>query len=54
MLDGDDFSGERCELGENDWRDGPTAFYREGEHRMTYVSYGWPTTIRSPTPTGRS
>jgi len=39
VLDGDDFYGERCELGENDWRDGPTAFYREGKHRLTYISY---------------
>jgi len=39
VRDGDDFYGERCELGENDWRDGPTAFYREGKHRLTYISY---------------
>jgi Polysaccharide lyase len=39
VLDGDDYYGERCELGENDWRSGPTAFYREGQHRLTYISY---------------
>jgi hypothetical protein len=39
VLDGDDFWGERCELGENDFRNGPTAFYHEGQHRLTYVSY---------------
>ena len=39
VLDGDDFYGERCGLGENDWRSGPTAFYREGNHRLTYISY---------------
>jgi Polysaccharide lyase len=37
--DGDNVWGERCELGDNDWRDGPTAFYREGQHRLTYISY---------------
>lgn len=35
--DGDDFYGERCELGEN-YREGPTAFYREGDHLLTYFS----------------
>jgi hypothetical protein len=39
VLDGDNFYGERCELGKNDWRDGPTALYREGQHRLTYISY---------------
>jgi hypothetical protein len=38
VLDGDDFFGERCELGENDYRTGPTAFYHEGQHRVTYFS----------------
>ncbi len=37
-FDGDDFYGERCELGENDNRSGPTVFYREGQHRVTYIS----------------
>jgi Polysaccharide lyase len=37
VIDGDDYYGERCELGEND-TEGPTAFYREGDHRVTYLS----------------
>lgn len=37
VLDGDDFYGERCELGLN-WRTGPTAFYREGRRRITAIS----------------
>jgi hypothetical protein len=35
--DGDDVYGERCELGTNN-QDGPTAFYHEGEHLLTYFS----------------
>jgi hypothetical protein len=35
--DGDNFWGERCELGENNWQ-GPTAFYHEGQRRITYYS----------------
>jgi Right handed beta helix region/Polysaccharide lyase len=57
VLDGDDYYGERCELGENDLRTGPTAFYREGQHRLTYISFrlgesfplanpGWQTVMR--------
>jgi hypothetical protein len=41
VLDGDDFYGERCELGQND-RHGPTAFYREGRHLITQVSVRLP------------
>jgi hypothetical protein len=37
-IDGDDFWGERCELGRDDWRTGPTAYYREGDHYVTYIS----------------
>ena len=37
VLDGDDFYGERCELGLN-WASGPTAFYREGRRRITSLS----------------
>ena len=37
VLDGDDFYGERCELGLN-WATGPTAFYREGRRRITALS----------------
>lgn len=40
-FDGDDFYGERCELGLND-DEGPTAFYREGERRVTYASFRLP------------
>ena len=38
VLDGDDFSGERCELGLNDHRSSPVALYREGTRRITYLS----------------
>ncbi len=38
VQDGDDFWGERCELGLNDHRVGPTAFYHQGEHLITYFS----------------
>jgi hypothetical protein len=42
VRDGDDFFGERCELGHNDHRDGPTALYREGDRRVTFASYRLP------------
>jgi hypothetical protein len=44
VLDGDNpFNwGERCELGKNDHRTGPTAFYHEGQHLATYVSIRLP------------
>ena len=42
VRDGDDFFGERCELGHNDHRDGPTAIYREGDRRVTFASYRLP------------
>jgi hypothetical protein len=42
VRDGDDIWGERCELGRNDHRTGPTAFYREGQRRTTYVSLRLP------------
>jgi hypothetical protein len=45
VFDGDDVSGERCELGLNDWRDGPTALYHEGQRRVTYVSLRLPETF---------
>jgi hypothetical protein len=41
VLDGDDWSGERCELGRN-YHEGPVAFYREGERRATYFSLRLP------------
>jgi hypothetical protein len=37
-FDGDEFWGERCELGEDDWRHSPSAYYREGDHYVTYIS----------------
>ncbi len=42
VLDGDDYSGERCELGQNDRQLGPTTFYREGQRRATFVSMRLP------------
>ena len=45
VLDGDDEHGERCELGENDHEDGPTAFYREGERRVTFFSVRLPSEL---------
>jgi hypothetical protein len=42
VRDGDDFFGERCELGRNDHRHGPTALYREGDRRATFASYRLP------------
>lgn len=42
LNDGDDFFGERCELGLNDHRDGPTALYREGERMLTFLSLRLP------------
>ncbi len=42
MLDGDDVWGERCELGWNDHRGGPTALYREGDHSVTFASFRLP------------
>jgi hypothetical protein len=41
VYDGDDYWGERCELGRNDNR-GPVAFYREGQRRITYASFRLP------------
>jgi hypothetical protein len=38
VRDGDDYWGERCELGRNDHGSGPTAFYHEGQRRVTYFS----------------
>jgi len=39
VLDGDDFYGERCELGLNDHRSSPVALYREGERLITFASF---------------
>ena len=49
VIDGDDYYGERCELGENnhsldgDPSPGPTVFYSEGDRRITYMSFRLPT-----------
>jgi hypothetical protein len=40
--DGDDFFGERCELGHNDSAEGPTALYRDGDRLITYASFRLP------------
>ena len=46
VRDGDDFFGERCELGRNDHRDGPTAIYRRGRPprhlRLLPAAAGYP------------
>lgn len=41
VFDGDDYYGERCELGKNDWRDS-FAVYHQGERRITFVSLRLP------------
>jgi hypothetical protein len=51
VLDGDDFAGERCELGRNESRygdntgaqtDGTFALYEEGDHDVTFLSQRYP------------
>jgi hypothetical protein len=44
VRDGDEFSGERCELGRNSHLASEHTFmlYREGEHRVTFVSLRLP------------
>jgi polysaccharide lyase-like protein len=42
VMDGDDVSGERCELG-LDTRSGPATLYRQGQHRLTEISIRLPT-----------
>lgn len=44
VFDGDDYYGERCELGEND-HDGPVTFYGEGDRLVTYLSIRLPETF---------
>lgn len=41
VVDGDNFYGERCELGDN-YRRAPTAFYHERERRITELSLRLP------------
>lgn len=43
--DGDDYWGERCELGHNDNRNGPTAVYHEGDHKFTFASIRLPSSL---------
>ncbi|HWD40801.1 MAG TPA: heparin lyase I family protein [Fimbriimonas sp.] len=38
VFDGDEFFGERCELGFNNMDRGPTTFFRAGMRRVTYFS----------------
>jgi hypothetical protein len=49
VIDGDEFYGERCELGLNN-RSAPTAFYREGRRRKTAISLRLPPTLPIHTP----
>lgn len=42
VFDGDDNSGERCELGLNDRYTGPTVLYRERQQRITRLSLRLP------------
>jgi hypothetical protein len=42
VIDGDDVWGERCEMGENSHRYGPTTLYGEGERRITFASFKLP------------
>ena len=51
VFDGDDVSGERCELGLNDHRIGPTAVYNEGDHKITYFSLRLPSSYPLSTDT---
>jgi hypothetical protein len=51
VVDGDNFSGERCELGRNEWRygsrggNGTFALYEEGQRRITFASYRFPSSF---------
>jgi Polysaccharide lyase len=52
LVDGDDFYGERCELGRNEWRNGYNSgtsgtfmVYPEGAHRITFASYRFPSSF---------
>lgn len=42
VRDGDDFFGERCELGKNDHFESPVALYRDGERLITFASFRLP------------
>jgi hypothetical protein len=55
VLDGDDISGERCELGRNERRYGSDGgkgtfqLYREGERRITFASFRLPENFQTDT-----
>ena len=42
VFDGDDFYGARCELGRNSWVEPTFQNYREGQHRVTFISLRLP------------
>ena len=42
VVDGDNFYGERCELGNNSWKDPTFVNYYEGDHMVTFVSLRLP------------
>ena len=42
VIDGDNVFGERCELGLNDYRANTFSLYREGQHRITFLSLRLP------------
>jgi hypothetical protein len=42
VIDGDNYYGERCELGFNNQTAGPTTFYHEGQRRVTFASIRMP------------
>src|SRR3954468_3090127 len=53
VMDGDRVFGERCELGLNEYRSGfgrTFSLYREGEHRVTFLSMRLPTSFPLSTP----
>jgi hypothetical protein len=50
VFDGDDFYGERCELGRNDHRYSPVAVYGEGDHLVTWISLRLPPNYPLQTP----
>ena len=53
VFDGDDFWGERAELGKNNNQVGPTVFYREGERRVTFASIRMPSSSPVSNPNWR-
>jgi hypothetical protein len=50
VVDGDHVFGERCELGANDYRAKTFALYREGDHRITFLSLRLPPDFPLSTP----